>query len=301
MQYELKEGDANLRIKHFPDGAQYCATWGAIRKTGLHPRAAQGELTEKEAAERKADNLERARRRAKTAVRDLARASRLEWFVTLTLDPAKIDRYNVSEIVRRAGQWLGNAVRRYGARYILVPEHHKDWAIHFHGFMDGDLGAVDSGHKTKTGEPIFNLTRWPFGYTAAIRPYGDYAKAVGYCTKYLSKEHMADKIGGRWFYSGGDLSRPLVEYARIDPALLVEAGGYVCKPKGAPAPFVLLEAGVCHRIELPPLHLLRDVGDNVRLDDWGDLQFSDSQTGLFAPQPDAIGDWEQMALTKSKD
>ena len=160
-------------------------------------------------------NIRRAQRRARSRVRDLALCCPFRYFVTLTLDPAKIDRYDINAITKRLNVWLDNRVRRKGLSYVLVPEHHKDGAIHFHGFFNDALRAVDSGLRDKGGHPIFNLPEWDFGFTTAIELYGDYDAAVSYVCKYIGKEMSADalpeKIGGRWYYSGGVLQRPEVE------------------------------------------------------------------------------------------
>lgn len=236
----------NCRVKHYPDGTkQLCATVGEIRRPV--PLSEKTDRTAEEQAEKDADNLERARRRARTAVRDLALCNEFEWFVTLTLDRQKIDRYNIKEVIRKGSQWLSNAVRRRGLRYVLIPEHHKDGAIHFHGFMTGDLGAVSSGHRDKQGHEIYNLTAWPYGHSAAIRPYGDYRKAVAYCCKYIGKQ--GEKIGGRWYYSGGDLQRPFVEYVGVSPETMVDLGAYEIKPKGTAWPYWLLELPGCAEYE----------------------------------------------------
>lgn len=261
----------NAVIRIYPDGSgALCATNGPLRRAAngrdtraLSPETAarfrelcdRGTTAEERGAkpprDKAAENLDRARRRARSAVRDLALCNRFDWFVTLTLDQTKIDRYDVAEIIRRASQWLSNAVRRYGLRYVLIPERHKDGAIHFHGFMSGELGAVDSGHRDKGGHPVYNLTAWPFGFSTAIAPYAgkqgkageygtEYRAAVHYCTKYISKQQ--EKIGGRWYYSGGALARPEKVYVDIDDMeWLADAGAYEFRPRGMGRPFWLLD------------------------------------------------------------
>ena len=159
------------------------------------------------------EDLERSRRRARGRVRRLALANDFRWFVTLTLDPAKIDRYDPQEVVRKLSQWCSNQVKRRGMKYILVPERHKDGALHFHGFFNDCLEAVDSGHKDKQGHAIYNLPGWTLGFTAAVEVYGDYAGAVAYVCKYIGKQ--GDKPAGRWYYSGGALAEPEVIYADL--------------------------------------------------------------------------------------
>lgn len=169
-------------------------------------------------------NADRARRRAATKVRDLALSNRFRWFVTLTLDREKVDRYDASSVVRKLSQILDNLVRRHGLAYVLVPELHKDGAIHFHGFFSDAVTAVDSGHKDGGGHKVYNLPQWPLGFSTAIELYGEYSSAVGYVCKYVRKQDK--KIGGRWFYSGGKLAKPAVSYPDVEWREAHEAGGY---------------------------------------------------------------------------
>lgn len=64
-------------------------------------------------------------------MRRLALANDFRWFVTLTLAPDKVDRYDAGEVVRKLSQWCNNQVKRRGLKYVLVPERHKDGALHF--------------------------------------------------------------------------------------------------------------------------------------------------------------------------
>ena len=98
--------------------------------------------------------------------------------------------------------------------YVLVPELHKDGAVHFHGFFNDALSVTDSGHADGHGHKVFNLPRWTFGFSTAIKLYGDYAAATAYVCKYVRKQEQ--KIGGRWFYSGGKLAKPTLTYPAFD-------------------------------------------------------------------------------------
>ncbi len=153
-------------------------------------------------------SFDRSVRRAKSRVRQLALANNFDYFVTLTLDQTKIDRYDPVVIIKKLSQWCNNMVKRYNLTYILVPERHKDGALHFHGFFKGYFKIVDSGHVDKLGHTIYNLPQWSLGYTTAVKLYGDYPKAVSYICKYIGKQ--GDKPAGRWYYSGGDLAEPII-------------------------------------------------------------------------------------------
>lgn len=166
-------------------------------------------------------DMERSMRRARAKLRRLALANDFEYFVTLTLDPARIDRHDGAAVVKTLGRWCDNMVRRHGLRYILVPELHKDGAIHFHGFMAGSgLIAKDSGVEWD-GRPVYNLPQWKLGFSTAQRLYGDYHAAVGYCCKYIGKQ-AGERPLGRWYYSGGPLAEPAKEYVEVDYNSLVE-------------------------------------------------------------------------------
>ncbi len=210
---------------------------------------------------------ERAVRRAKAKVKDLALCSNFRWFVTLTLDSSKVDRYDVEEITRKLNHWLDNQVRRKGLCYVLVPERHKDGAIHFHGFFNDALGVVDSGTVIRAaggrprkprsvaqraawleegGHVVYNLPGWSLGFTTAIELYGDYHRAVAYVCKYIGKDLDPDghprKVGGRWYYSGGELGHPQVAYCDL-PLSWAQAlpGAYTFAVKDAHKWFVLVE------------------------------------------------------------
>jgi hypothetical protein len=191
-----------------------CSTSRDFREPGWEladdwePKPKKPRLLDRDEA--KAEDRERSMRRARAKVRKIALANPFKWFVTLTLSPEHIDRYDAGEVVKRLSQWASNQVKRRGLAYVLVPERHKDGAIHFHGFFNNALDAVASGHYDEAGHEIFNLPQWTLGFTAAIEIYGDYPAAVAYVCKYIGKQ--GDKPAGRWYYSGGALATPEVSY-----------------------------------------------------------------------------------------
>lgn len=191
-----------------------------------------------------AEDIERSMRRARAKVRRLALSNEFRYFVTLTLDPAKVDSHDGAAVVRKLNAWASNAVQRHGLKYILVPERHKKGGIHFHGFFNEAFEAVDSGtirvpwakkpRKPKSaaeraewlaagGKVVYNLPGWALGFTTALELYGDYPAAVAYVCKYIGKD--GTKPAGRWYYSGGDLAEPHAEYFEMSPAELVQEYG----------------------------------------------------------------------------
>lgn len=249
------------RIKTYPNGSRevlVCskaifqeAGWEA-RKPRVRDPPGKGEGDPK-----------RAMRRARAQVRDLALCNPFTHFVTLTLDSAQVDRYDMSAITRRLNAWLSNQVQRRGLKYVLVPERHKDGAIHFHGFFNDALERSDSGtvippgggkpRKPRSnaqradwlahgGRVVWNLPGWSLGFTTALELVGEYPKAVSYVCKYIGKQ--GDKPGGRWYYSGGDLARPEVELADLDWREAARLpGAYTFPVEEAGALFVMVREG----------------------------------------------------------
>ena len=250
------------RVKSFPGGKAEVLVcdrpiFGGSGWEDCNPRQVKGSRAERQGGQ----DVARAVRRARAQVRDIARCTPFRWFVTLTLDQNRIDRYDMKAITRHLNRWLDNQVRRKGLAYVLVPERHKDGAIHFHGFFNDALEAVDSGTISRPGRkapqrprsarqraewleagghPVYNLPGWSWGFTTAIELYGEYDAAVSYVCKYIGKDMepgaspngddpqlQPAKIGGRWYYSGGKLGRPEVTYCDLGfREALEEPGAY---------------------------------------------------------------------------
>lgn len=202
------------------------------------------ELEAMEEADRKRlqENVSRSMRRARVRVRDYCLCTDMRWFATFTLDRSKVDRYDVVSITKKLNHWLNHQQQRRGISYVMVPEFHKDGAVHFHGMLTEGLEAVDSGTVIPPGEDrpkrprsaqqraawlkhggrvVYNLPGWPYGFTTALALDGCYEKAVNYVCKYISKgidwnDGVPSKVGGRWYYHGGELGRPEVEYDNLN-------------------------------------------------------------------------------------
>lgn len=220
-----------------PDGWEEAERFDRIGKEKPKPgKREAGKVSEGE-------DMLRSVRRARAQLRRLALSNKFSYFVTLTLDAEKIDRFDGKAITRALNTWCDNMVRRHGLRYVLVPERHKDGAFHFHGFFAGDgLQAVDSGtldmdgwkHPRKPRSAaerqrwldagariVYNLPQWKLGFTTAIKLYGEYSHAVGYVCKYVGKQEGQRPLG-RWYFSGGALRHPEKEVYTLDYRQLKE-------------------------------------------------------------------------------
>lgn len=182
-------------------------------------------------------STEGAIRRAKKMIYDLIRCNPFVWFCTLTYDKEKVDRTDYNEVIRKFNQWSDNRVRRKGYMYVAVIERHKESnGLHFHVVCNDSLDLVDSGTVKCVGrkrpikiatadrygipeadrKTVYNIPEWIYGFSTAIEITGDDKglKVAGYLRKYLTKDF--EKIGGRYYYSGGNLRRPVYKYVDDD-------------------------------------------------------------------------------------
>ena len=147
------------------------------------------------------DNLKRAREK----VFDIAYCNDFDYFVTWTLDSSKINRYDPKEVSKKLQKFLKNKVQRNRMKYLVIPEHHKDGAIHMHGLISGNFNLLDSGHKTERGATIYNMPEWTWGYSTAIETDHNVGRIAHYITKYITKDFR--KIFGKFYYAGGEIVR----------------------------------------------------------------------------------------------
>ena len=77
--------------------------------------------------------------RAKSKVLEYALCNEFEYYVTLTINKDKHNRYDLKAYYKRFSKFLNNYNYRYGVKvqYLLVPEKHRDGAWHLHGLIKG--------------------------------------------------------------------------------------------------------------------------------------------------------------------
>lgn len=208
---------------------------GSIEITTYHqPQIRQlGSLKHKGGASEKSEisddaQEERTRKQSyaiKRRIRGYALANQFEWFVTLTIDPHKINSldYEISKTLLL--KWCRYMRDTYGKfDYLFIPEFHKSGAVHFHGIL-GDISAnfIEARHPNngqlllQNNHQVYNLADWNFGFTNCQKIV-DSEKTASYLTKYLTKELMTNKEmfrKKRYFNSQG-LKKPKVEYIQSE-------------------------------------------------------------------------------------
>lgn len=159
-------------------------------------------------------------KRAVQIVYNIAKCNEFTHFITLTLDPAKVDRFDY-ESCSEAIQCFTDIMAHQGCQWLIVPEQHKKGAYHFHGLVNGPLKLSPAIHpKTglpmldKSGRPIYNICNFKYGFTTAteiIHP----GKCANYLTKYMSKKIEVPK-GKKRYWASRSLERPVEELQTMD-------------------------------------------------------------------------------------
>lgn len=178
-----------------------------------------------------------------------------EYFITLTFDSGKCDRYSFDDCNSKTKDWFKNQHRRFSMdlKYLYVPELHKDGAYHFHGLIAdcGNMKITDSGRVSIGGKAykrtesnkhmptIYNLDGWHFGWSTATK-VTDTKRVSSYITKYITKDLCSVTKNKRRFYRSRNISEPYETTFVIEGTLeekelfmqkLVDSLGGICTYK----------------------------------------------------------------------
>lgn len=130
--------------------------------------------------------------RARTRVFEYAVCNDFEYFITLTINGDKLDRYDLNGYIKKLGQFIRNYRRDYGAniQYLLIPEKHKDGAWHLHGLVKGI--PKNHLHINENGYLDWQKYKDRFGYCSLDRIRSKEAVSR-YITKYIGKSFDTDR------------------------------------------------------------------------------------------------------------
>lgn len=173
-------------------------------------------------AERERRCLKNSHKRTVNELYNISRQCEWKYFITLTFDMKKVDRYDYSLCMGKANKWFMNQKNRYARdlQYVFVPEQHKDGAWHIHGLIaqcDG-MKFVYSGKKNK-GKTVYNLDGWKNGFSTAV-PIGetrkDILKVSTYITKYITKDLCQITKGKKRYYRSQNIPKPIVTVDAVE-------------------------------------------------------------------------------------
>ena len=163
--------------------------------------------------------------RARSMLYEYAYCNPWDYFVTLTIDPAKYDRHDLERLHKDMGQFIRDYNKKHGIslKYLLIPEQHKNGAWHEHGFIYGlPLGHLTPYTLADQPLPLYILKmlskgqavyRWQayenkFGY-CLLEPVRNQEHAAKYVTKYITKDlsRCVTELNAHMYYCSKGLKR----------------------------------------------------------------------------------------------
>jgi hypothetical protein len=149
--------------------------------------------------------------RAKREIIDIALSNNWDYMLTQTISPKYHDRYNTEQQKNLLIKTLKNFRERYDPQlaFILIPETHKDGAIHFHGLLKFNIPEQHLDYvKERNGTQIFKhklLDKRGFNELAKIYNHQEFV--TYYITKYITKS-VKSKITDKRYYRSQNLDKP---------------------------------------------------------------------------------------------
>lgn len=176
--------------------------WRANSKVVSVPRSKKGSVND--------EKLENNISRARSKIQEYGYCNDWTYFVTLTIDANKFDRYDLNAFRDALHNFLHNLNRRRTADrkivYLLVPEFHKDGAVHMHGLMSGldekDLIVNQHGYLD------WKAYADRFGFIS-LDKVREKEKAVNYILKYVNKDLAvrSSELGAHLYYCSKGLKK----------------------------------------------------------------------------------------------
>ena len=156
--------------------------------------------------DKKALSLYKSKQQSKKRVLDYAIANDFNYFVTLTVNCNKFDRFDYENTTKKIIRMIRNFRNRYdeNLKYLIIPELHKNGGIHFHGYFYIENLSFLSHFKDNIYNHNFFEKNLGFN-TFIFIPKEDKLKTAFYTTKYITKAYKL--LNCYYFASRGLFSR----------------------------------------------------------------------------------------------
>ena len=217
----------NFKVSFFDDEIQISSFPSIITKGGeTHEKAVVSSSESSvscdsdsvDSSESSVDNAFRSLRRTKQSIYKVARANDWDFFCTFTLKDSY--RYDYLESRKKLCKWFNNFKSRHckDLQYIVVPEFHKDGAIHFHALIQSKL-IVPLLSKRWCNNKKYYLPLYNLGISE-IEHVKDRYRVSNYICKYITKELTNVNGKQRYFRSQGLKLPEELEYLTENQSLL---------------------------------------------------------------------------------
>lgn len=163
--------------------------------------------------------------RAKNKIFEYCICNDFEYFVTLTIDENKYDRFNLNKYYKDFSQFIRHYRRDFNLdiQYLFVPEQHKDGAWHMHGVIKG----IPENHFiiNSNGFLDWHAYKNRFGFISLDKIQNNEACSI-YMTKYITKDFYKNtkinKFNKLYYCSRGLKTSETVFRGSINSELLPE-------------------------------------------------------------------------------
>lgn len=162
------------------------------------------------------ESLEFSIRRTRKVIHDYVKCNDFGLFVTFTFDPAKVDRYNMDAVYLTMQAWLRRQHHKNKEfQYIVVPEKHKDGAIHFHALVNNWPFTLNKSNVIQNNRRVYTIPFFKYGFTnVQFIPEEEKEKVANYIAKYITKD-MVSLPNRRRYWASRNLKKPIVTYNSI--------------------------------------------------------------------------------------
>lgn len=158
------------------------------------------------------DFLQKSIDRTHSTVRDYILCNNFTWFFTLTISPDKCDRHDDKSVQKLLKLYIDKIRRHNSLEYIMVPERHKNGALHFHGLLNNPPELIPTNKRDSSGRP-----RYENPDALKMLGFNDWTKIENkdalshYVRKYITKS-MIIEPNKRRYYCSKNLKKPEKHY-----------------------------------------------------------------------------------------
>lgn len=150
--------------------------------------------------------------RSKLQCQRIAKANMEYWetFITLTFE----DNVTDVKLANKRFKYFIDKVRRIknDLRYLVVPEHQKRGAIHYHLLTNISINDTKLMYNQEDNPKFKHVKYWLDGFNSVEHIKGDAKKIVGYISKYMTKDIDNRLFGQRRFFCSQNCIVPKVSY-----------------------------------------------------------------------------------------
>lgn len=150
--------------------------------------------------------------RSKLQCQRIAKANMEYWetFITLTF----ADNVTDIKLANKRFKYFIDKVRRIknDLRYLVVPEHQKRGAIHYHLLTNISINDTKLMYNQEDNPKFKHIKYWLDGFNSVELIKGDAKKVIGYISKYMTKDVDNRFFGQRRFFYSQNCIVPKVSY-----------------------------------------------------------------------------------------